>query len=135
MVWTIGYGHTNAAGPPRVHEGMIITKEQADQILAADLASVEIEVAHLIKVPLNQQQFDALVSFQFNVGWLGKSTCSLTRALNAKNYALADEDFMLYDRSGGQVLRGLVRRRHGEAVMFNGNIKEALQIAGANLAA
>ena len=134
-VWTIGYGHTNAAGPPRVREGMVITKEQADQILAADLASVEIEVEHYIKVPLTPCQNDALVSFQFNVGWLGKPSCSLTRAVNAKNYALADEDFMLYDRSGGHVLRGLVRRRHGEAEMFNGNVKTALQLAGAAVTA
>lgn len=132
-VWTIGYGHTSVAGPPRVYEGMVISKDAADQILAADLASVEIEVCHFIKVPLTQFQFDPLVSFQFNVGWLGKPACSLTRAINFGNLRLADEDFMLYDRSGGQVLPGLVRRRHGEAVMFAGNVEESLQIAGARM--
>lgn len=130
-VFTIGYGHTNAAGPPRVTSGMVITKDVADQILAADLASVEIEVEHYIKVPLTQFQFDPLISFQFNTGWLGKPTCSLTKAVNSGNTQLADEDFMLYDRSGGEVLPGLIRRRHGEAVMFAGNVQEALQIAGA----
>lgn len=130
-VWTIGFGHTNAAGPPRVYEGMLIDEPEADRILAADLASVETEVEHLVKVPLTQAQFDALVSFQFNTGWLGHRNCSLLRALNARDYVRADADFALYDRSGGQVLRGLVRRRHGEAEMFNGNIAEALQIAGA----
>ena len=129
-VWTIGYGHTRAAGPPDVTPHMIIDKPTADKILAADLASVEIEVEHLIHVALNQNQFDALVSFQFNVGWLGKPTCSLTHVLNTGNYNLADQDFMLYDRSGGKVLPGLIRRRHGEAVMFAGNAQEALQIAG-----
>jgi lysozyme len=133
-VWTIGYGHTSVAGPPRVYQGMVITRDVADQVLGADLASVEIEVLHFIKVPLTQNQFDALVSFQFNTGWLGKPTCSLTHAINAGKLQLADEDFMLYDRSGGEVLSGLVRRRHGEAVMFAGNTKEALQIAGARMA-
>lgn len=116
---TIGYGHTSVAGPPRVYVGQTITKEEADAILAADLASVEIEVSHIIKVPLNQYQFDALVSFQFNTGWLAHPGCSLTRALNAKNYRLADADFGLYDRASGKVLQGLVRRRTAEARLFN----------------
>ncbi len=130
-VLTIGYGHTSAAGPPRVYRGMTITQPEADQILSADLASVELEVAHLIHRPLNQYQFDALVSFEFNTGWLSHSGCSLRRAVEAGNDRLAEADFALYDRAGGQVLRGLVRRRHGEAEMFAGNVQTALQIAGA----
>ena len=116
---TIGWGHTSAAGPPLVTIGLIITQDQADQILAADLKPVEQQVTNLIKVPLNQNQFDALVSFQFNTGWLGHPQCSLTRALNAGNYALAAADFSLYDEAGGKVLTGLVRRRAAEAALFN----------------
>jgi lysozyme len=134
-VWTIGYGHTSAAGPPRVYAGMIITQSEADQILSADLNSVEIEVSHLVKVPLKQYQADALNSFQFNTGWLAHLGCSLLRALNVGNYKLADADFALYDESGGRVLTGLVRRRKGEAEMFAGNIKQALLTAGAKIAA
>jgi lysozyme len=115
---TIGYGHTTAAGAPKVYVGMEITKEQADDILSADLAGVEIEVSHLVKVPLTQPQFDALVSFQFNTGWLSHPHCSLLAALNAGNYALADVDFMLYDRASGKVLKGLVARRRAEKAMF-----------------
>jgi lysozyme len=126
---TIGYGHTTAAGPPRVYVGQDIDKATADAILAADLASVEIEIAHLIKVPLNQAQFDALVSFQFNTGWLSHPSCSLTHALNAGNFAVAEADFGLYDRASGKVLAGLERRRHGEALMFAGKIAEALEVA------
>jgi lysozyme len=129
-VLTIGYGHTSAAGPPRVYRGMTITKDSADAILAADLASVEAEVGHLVKVPLTQPQFDALVSFQFNTGWLGHSNCSLLRHLNHGDYLTADRDFALYNIAGGKVLRGLVRRRHAEMEMFNGNVQTALQIAG-----
>lgn len=115
---TIGYGHTSAAGPPRVYVGMEITKEQADEILSADLASVEIEVEHLVKVPLTQFQFDALVDFQYNTGWLAHPHCSLLNALNAGNYKLAAQDFMLYNRAQGKVLVGLNRRRKAEMAWF-----------------
>ena len=115
---TIGYGHTDAAGPPKVYIGQTISREEADAILASDLASVELEVGHLVKVPLNQNQFDALVSFQFNTGWLGHPHCSLLAALNAGNYALADQDFMLYNRAQGRVLAGLTRRRVAEKKLF-----------------
>lgn len=116
---TIGYGHTSMAGPPRVYVGQVITDDEANAILAADLASVELEVSHLVKVPLNQNQFDALVSFQFNTGWLAHANCSLLRALNGGNYNLAAADFMLYDRASGKVLAGLVRRRAAERALFN----------------
>jgi lysozyme len=116
---TIGYGHTDAAGPPKVYVGQVITKATADAILASDLTSVEIEVGHLVKVTLNQNQFDALISFQFNTGWLGHPSCSLLRALNGGNYNLADEDFMLYNRASGKVLEGLTRRRAAEKKLFS----------------
>jgi lysozyme len=128
---TIGYGHTSAAGPPRVYIGMAITEAEADAILSADLASVEIEVGHLITASLVQYQFDALNSFQYNTGWLARPECSLRRALNAGNYQLADIDFALYDRASGKVEQGLVRRRKAEALMFAGNITAALEAAKA----
>lgn len=115
---TIGVGHTSAAGPPKVYVGMKITSDEADAILAADLSSVELEVAHLVKVPLNQHQFDALCSFQYNTNWLGHRHCSLLSALNSGNYRLADEDFMLYDRSQGRIVAGLTRRRKAEKALF-----------------
>lgn len=115
---TIGYGHTTAAGPPAVVIGQQITKDTADSILALDLAAVEAEVARYIKVPLSQQQLDAIVSFQFNTGWLAHPNCSLARALNAGNYNLAANDFGLYDEASGRVMAGLARRRAAERNMF-----------------
>ena len=131
---TIGYGHTSAAGPPKVYIGQTVTQPTADAILGADLASVEIEVLHLIKVPLNQNQFDALVSFQFNTGWLAHPQCSLTKALNRGSYSVAEADFGLYDEAAGRVLSGLQRRRHGEALLFDGQVRAALTVAGAPMA-
>lgn len=115
---TIGYGHTSVAGPPRVYVGMTISAQMADAILSSDLTAVELEVQHLVRVPLNQNQFDALVSFQFNTGWLAHANCSLLSALNSGNYRVADEDFMLYDRASGHVEQGLVRRREAEKQLF-----------------
>lgn len=116
---TIGYGHTSEAGPPKVFAGMTLQdKAHAEAILMADLAPVEAEVLHLVKVPLNQNQFDALVSFQFNTGWLEHEHCSLLSSLNTGNYLLADQDFMLYDRAQGKVLAGLDHRRRMEKQLF-----------------
>ncbi len=116
---TIGYGHTDEAGPPEVTVGMMLKDEaQASAILLSDLAPVEKRVSDLVKVPLNQNQADALVSFQFNCGWLTHPHCSLLAALNAGRYELADEDFMLYDRAQGKVLMGLDRRRAAEKKLF-----------------
>lgn len=113
---TIGTGHTSAAGPPSVFLGMRITKEEADQILGQDLGRVEQEVNTLVKVPLNQNQFDALVSFQFNTGALGHS--SALPLLNEGKYEEAANHLLLYDKAGGRTLAGLIRRRKAEEKLF-----------------
>jgi len=117
---TIGYGHTSAAGPPRVTIGQRVTRDQADQILSSDLVAVENDVTRMVKVPINQNQFDALVSFHFNTGSLGKST--ILRKLNAGDINGAAGGFDLYTR--GRVngvlvpMAGLVRRRKDEKSLF-----------------
>lgn len=117
---TIGYGHTSAAGAPVVTPGMVITQAQADTYLANDLAKVEADVNRLVKVPVTQNQYDALVSFHYNTGALGKS--SLLTALNKKDYDGAASKFMLYTngRVNGQLVQmaGLVRRRTAEKQLF-----------------
>ena len=117
---TIGYGHTSAAGAPTVTPGMVITKAQADSILASDLSKVEADVNKFVKVPITQNQFDALVSFHFNTGALGKS--SLLVALNKKDYNGAADKFMMYTsgRVNGQLVHmaGLTRRRTEEKALF-----------------
>lgn len=115
---TIGIGHTSAAGLPTVYIGQVISKQQAQDILANDLRVVEREVNTLVSAPLNQHQFDAVVSFQYNTGWLSHPSCSLLAALNARNYAEAANCFHLYDESDGRVLQGLVRRRLAEKELF-----------------
>lgn len=124
---TIGFGHTTAAGPPKVRRGMTITAQQADDILGADLHSVEVNVSHLVKVPLTQAQFDTLVSFDFNTGGLWRSTA--LRRLNAKNYDGVPAALAVWNRGGGRVMAGLVKRRKAEGVMWTGNYAGAMKIA------
>jgi lysozyme len=80
-IWTICYGHTDAASAPVVTPSMIITEAEAEAILRADLAKFEERVSRLVKVPLTDNQHAVLVSFDFNIGRLGKST--LLKKLNA----------------------------------------------------
>lgn len=116
--WTIGFGHTSAAGEPRVVAGMRITESEADEILRRDLVSYEREVRNLVKVPLAQNQFDALVSWHFNTGALAKST--LLKRLNAKEYDRVPAELMRWTRANGRELPGLVRRRRAETAMWRG---------------
>lgn len=120
--WTIGWGHTG----PEVHAGLIWTQEQANEALASDLGRFERDVSQLVKVAINQNQFDALVSFAYNVGsdidadtiaeGLGDST--LLKKLNAGDYDGAADEFPKWNEGGGKVLKGLVRRRAAERDLF-----------------
>lgn len=119
-MWTIGYGHTAAAGPPVPAAGLTITPAEADAILGRDLARFEAAVTRLVTVALSQHEFDALVSFTFNVGEgaLGRST--LLRKLNAGDGSGAAAEFGRWNKAGGRVLAGLTRRRAEERAMFTG---------------
>lgn len=117
---TIGIGHTSAAGSPDVYIGMVITQDEAYTILANDLSVVEQQVTSLVKVPLNQNQFDALVSFQYNTGALG--TSSALKLLNGGDYNDVASHLLLYDKDfaiSQSPIPGLVKRRQAEANLFN----------------
>ncbi|WP_440216300.1 lysozyme [Chromobacterium piscinae] len=114
-VWTIGYGHTG----PEVKAGMAITQQQADQLLAADLETFEAGVGRTVTVPLNANQFSALVSFSYNLGLGNLRSSTLLRLLNQGDYAGAAAQFLRWNRAGGQVVAGLTRRRQAEQALFN----------------
>lgn len=115
-VWTIGWGHTG----PDAREGNEITNSRAESLLSQDIREAEDDIRRLVKRDLTQGQFDALVSWQFNTGALGKST--LLRELNAGNYAAVPGQLRrwVYGTVGGQkvILPGLVKRRSDEAVLW-----------------
>ena len=112
-VVTIGYGTT--AG---VKMGMEITRDEADRLLLEDAQRFADHVAALVNVPLNQNQTDALVSFVYNVGpaAFGKST--MLKLINQGLLEDAANQFLRWNRAGGQVLAGLTRRRVAEKALF-----------------
>ena len=112
-VWTIGYGHTG-----NVHPGQRITEAHAEQLLRKDVAWAEDAVRKNVDVPLSQGQFDALVSFTFNLGAGALQRSTLLQKLNAGDYAGAQAEFGRFVHAGGRVLPGLVRRRADEAELF-----------------
>ncbi|MFG3451150.1 lysozyme [Stutzerimonas stutzeri] len=114
---TIGYGTT--AG---VKMGDTITKERAEELLREDVARFESQVLRLVKVPLTQGQHDALVSFVYNLGAGNLSNSTLLRLLNAGDYAGAAAQFDRWNKAGGKVLAGLVRRRAAERALFESKL-------------
>ncbi len=113
--WTIGWGATGAAIGP----GTVWTQAQCDTRLADDVARHAAQVAAAIgDAPTNQAQFDALVSFHYNTGKIGRAT--LTRKHVAGDFAGAVDEFARWNRAGGRVLRGLTRRRAAEAALYAG---------------
>lgn len=123
-VLTIGYGHSNNAGDPKVTIGMSITKEEAEQILIKDLKKYEDAVRQAVKVPLNDNQFSALVSFCFNVGPSAFLKSSVLKEVNAKRFDLVPSRLALWNKGGGKVLPGLIRRRAAEGDLFSSEIKD-----------
>lgn len=112
-VWTIGYGTTK-----NVHAGMVVTLQQAEDMLRQDVAAFEAAVTKLVTVPINQNKFDALVSFAYNlgVGSLAKST--LLVYVNSGKFDKAALEFSKWNRAGGKVVQGLTNRRELESILF-----------------
>lgn len=117
-VWTIGYGWTQPVDGKPIRAGMTIKQETAERLLKTGLASYESDVSRLVKVGLTQGQFDALVSFTYNLGARSLSTSTLLRKLNAGDYAGAADEFLRWNKAGGKVLNGLTRRREAERALF-----------------
>jgi len=114
-IWTIGYGHTGA----EVVRGMTITQQQAENFLLADIHVAATCVNNVVVVRLSQEEFDALVDFVFNLGRGRFEGSTLLRDLNTGNFTSAAAQFELWDRAGGAVVAGLLRRRQAEAALFN----------------
>ncbi|EAU0368156.1 TPA: lysozyme [Salmonella enterica subsp. enterica] len=112
-VWTIGYGHTRG-----VKQGQVIIHEQADEFLDSDLRQVESCISERVTVALNQNQFDALVSFVFNVGRQAFSDSTLLKKLNEGNYRAAADQFTRWVYDNDQFVQGLYNRRVAERDLF-----------------
>ena len=114
-VWTIGYGHTG----PDVREGLEISPARAGELLAADCQRFESAVNRYVTSEINQNQFDALVSFAYNVGEGGLWRSSLLRLVNGNpSDPTIRAAFGMWNKGGGKVLPGLERRRKEEADLY-----------------
>lgn len=115
--FTIGYGHTG----PDVHPGLTWTQEQADSALDTDLARFDDGVTALIgNAPTTQHQFDALVSFAYNLGLGNLAKSTLLSRHRVGDYAGAAVEFAKWNHAGNRVLNGLTRRRAAEAALYRG---------------
>ena len=113
-VWTIGYGHTKG-----VYEGQLCIEKTCDRYLAEDIQEVEEYIEKLVEVPLTQNQYDALVSWTFNLGLYNLKESTLLRKLNYGDYEVVPEEMKKWIYVGDEVLEGLIRRREAEAALFD----------------
>ncbi|MFJ1518449.1 lysozyme [Acinetobacter sp. ABJ_C1_1] len=117
-VWTIGFGTIKYPNGIRVKPRDSCTSQQAEDYLRNDLSAFENAVNSLVKAKLTQNQFDALVSFTYNLGETNLSKSTLLKKLNAGDYQGAADQFLVWNKAGGKVMKGLVRRREAERSLF-----------------
>ena len=112
-VWTIGYGHTKG-----VTEDTKITQEEAEEMLVEELHEYESYINDFVTAPLSQNQFDALVSWVYNLGPANLKSSTLLKVLNEGKYNEVPAQIKRWNKAGGEVLQGLIRRREAEALLF-----------------
>ena len=112
-VLTIGYGHTKG-----VKEGQVITQEEAEEMLASELEEYEGYITDMVKCDLEQHQFDALVAWVYNLGPTNLRSSTMLKRLNANDLEDVPDQIKRWNKAGGKVLKGLVRRREAEALLF-----------------
>ena len=117
-VWTIGFGTTIYPNGIKVKKGDTCTTEQAKIFMAHDLKKFESSVNSAVAVPINQNQFDALVSLTYNIGIGAFTKSTLLKKLNSGDYKGASDQFDVWIKAGGKRLDGLVKRRAKEKAWF-----------------
>jgi len=118
--WTIGYGNKFYKDGSAVKEGDFITRAEAIVLLKAIVFKFEYKINKLVKVKLKQCQFDALVSFSYNVGIHAFSKSTLLRVVNEtpENYSEIEKQFKRWNKAGGRILKGLIKRRNSEYYLY-----------------
>ena len=114
-VWTIGYGHIKG-----VYEGQTITQSEAESMLQHEMKEYEGYINSAVTVSLSQNQFDALVSWVFNLGNGNLRASTLLKVVNAEDYEGVPAQIKRWNKAGGKVLQGLIRRREAEALLWQG---------------
>jgi lysozyme len=114
-VWTIGFGHTKG-----VEEGDEITQDMAEIMLEEEMPEYEGYINNMVSAPLKQCQYDALCAWVYNLGPTNLKESTLLKLLNAGDYHLIPSQIKRWNKAGGQTLKGLIRRREAEALLFEG---------------
>ncbi|TCB50944.1 lysozyme [Acinetobacter sp. ANC 4779] len=117
-IWTIGFGTTKYPDGVRVKKGDSCTLEQAKACMQSDLKAFEQTVNEAVRVPLTQNQFDALVSLTYNIGTTAFKNSTLVKRLNEENYKGAADQFEVWVNASGKRMQGLVNRRAVEKALF-----------------
>lgn len=117
-IWTIGWGWTRPVDGVDIHCAMTISQEKADALFSEGVVDYEQAVRRLVTVSLNQNQFDALVSFTYNLGPVALEHSTLLAKLNAGDYAGAAAEFDRWVYIGKRTSDGLIRRRAAEKALF-----------------
>ena len=112
--WTIGYGHTG----PDVFPTLVITQEYAEKLLLEDVQKAVANVNAHLKIEVTQEEFDALVDFAFNCGCRNLDNSTLLKKVNEGDHEGAADEFLKWDKAGGHVMAGLLKRRQAEAALF-----------------
>ncbi len=114
-VWTIGYGHTKD-----VKESDVWSQDHAEHMLEVELHEYESYINKYVTVNLSQNQFDALVSWVYNLGPANLKASTMLKVLNSSKYEDVPAQMKRWNKAGGKVLEGLIRRREAEACLFQG---------------
>ncbi len=112
-VWTIGYGSTSG-----ISEGMEISQQRAEALLLEDVAVFEEAVNKAVEVPLEQYEFDALVSWTFNLGPANLNSSTMLKVLNENKKNEVPAQMRRWNKANGETLQGLIRRREAESLLF-----------------
>jgi len=112
-VWTIGFGHTKG-----VEEGQTCSVEDAESMLADEMDEYEGYINNMVKVDLQQHEFDALVAWVYNLGPTNLGESTMLKVLNGGQFDRVPDEMNRWTRAGGKILEGLVRRRQAESLMF-----------------
>lgn|SRR5574341_287072 len=123
-VWTVGFGHTSMAGPPKVTPGLKLTQAEADDLLVMDLIRYEVAVLRALKRDPSDNQFSAMVSLCYNIGENAFAASSVVKHFNAGDTAKAANAFLMWRKARNpktgnlEVVQGLLNRRQAEMALF-----------------